>query len=275
MFRKDQLFTGANDRKSLIDLQTPQDENFQTVVLFIHGYKGYKDWGAWNLVEHFFVSNGIGFCKLNLSHNGGTVDQPIDFPDLEAFGNNRYTYELEDVHEGLDWLYRQLDMSDKQLFLIGHSRGGGDVILAGEDERVSGVITWASISDIPSRFPKGEELVEWQQKGVRYIENARTKQLMPHYYSFYEDWYYNQDLLNIEQAAKSLKKPCLHIHGDKDEAVSIKESEQLSRWTNGKLEQIKGANHTFGASHPWSDENLPAPLLEVCQNSVAFITSLQ
>lgn len=273
MHLNNQIYNGANNRQSLIDLRLPENKSSDTILFFVHGYKGFKDWGCWNLVEHYFIDAGIGFCKLNLSHNGGTISEPIDFPDLEAFGENRYTYELEDIAEGIDWLYRQLDMSKIKLYLIGHSRGGGDVILSGQDERVEGVITCASIADIGNRFPLGEELKKWKVDGVRFVENTRTKQQMPHHYSFYLDWYYNQDFLSIEKAAKSLNKPCLHIHGDQDEAVSIKESKALSEWTTGKLITILGANHTFDAAHPWKEVSLPDCLKEVCKATLDFIQS--
>ena len=47
---------------------------------------------------------GIAVLKFNFSHNGGTVEQPIDFPDLEAFGHNNYTKELDDLNQVLDWV---------------------------------------------------------------------------------------------------------------------------------------------------------------------------
>ena len=34
----------------------------------------------------------------------GTVQQPIDFPDLEAFGHNNYTKELDDLDQVLNWV---------------------------------------------------------------------------------------------------------------------------------------------------------------------------
>lgn len=273
MNSKNNVYSGADNRQSLIDLRLPENKSTDKILFFVHGYKGYKDWGCWNLVEHYFIEAGIGFCKLNLSHNGGTISDPIDFPDLAAFGENRYTYELEDIAEGIDWIYRQIDMSKVKLYLIGHSRGGGDVILAGHDDRVEGIITWASIADIGSRFPSGEELKKWREDGVRFVVNARTKQQMPHFYSFYLDWFYNQDFLSIEKVARLLNKPCLHIHGDLDEAVSINESKALSAWTTGKLITILGANHTFGALHPWEDNRLPEHLADVCRETLSFINS--
>jgi hypothetical protein len=66
------------------------------IVIFCHGYKGYKDWGAWNIAAEEFSKANLFFIKFNFSHNGGTVKEPIDFPDLEAFGNNNFIIELND-----------------------------------------------------------------------------------------------------------------------------------------------------------------------------------
>ena len=57
---------------------------------------GYKDWGCWNLVEQFFIENNYAFLKYNVSHNGGTIENPIDFDDLNAFSENNYSKEIED-----------------------------------------------------------------------------------------------------------------------------------------------------------------------------------
>ncbi|MDX1653019.1 MAG: alpha/beta fold hydrolase [Brumimicrobium sp.] len=272
MHLKNQIFEGAENRETLIDLKIPEGKNCTDLILFLHGYKGFKDWGCWNLVMDYFVNRGIGFCKFNFSHNGGTVDNPFDFPDLEAFAENRYTYELEDIACALDWLDKQIDLSSFRVHLIGHSRGGGDAILAGDDERIHSIITWSAIADIKSRFPTGEELKKWREKGVRYVKNARTDQDMPHYFTMYEDWEMNQELLDIQFHATQLKKPCLHLHGDSDQAVPVTDAVRLSERTHGKLIVIQGADHTYGSSHPWQKEILPDDLLKVCEHSEKFIT---
>ena len=45
--------------------------------------------------------NGFAFVKFNFSHNGGTIENPIDFPDLKAFGNNTYGKEVADLVDGV------------------------------------------------------------------------------------------------------------------------------------------------------------------------------
>jgi uncharacterized protein len=270
MTRQTLTFKGAQQRLSLMDLQIPALP-YHHLVLFVHGYKGFKDWGAWSLAQEFFVANGIGFAKINLSHNGGTIDNPIDFPDLIAFGQNRYTYEIQDIAAAIDTLSECIPLNGVSLWLIGHSRGGGDVVLSAHHPMVKGIITWAGIADIASRFPKGEALHKWRETGVRFVENSRTQQNMPHYYSFYEDWENNQDRLNIRQHASRLSKAALHIHGTNDQSVHFEEAKELASWTNGTLHLIPEASHTFGASHPWRAEHLPKDLELVCKLSIDFI----
>lgn len=268
---KNAVYRGAEGRESLIDLEIPDNMKCEDIVVFVHGYKGYKDWGCWSLVQQYFVDRGIGFCKMNLSHNGGTIDNPIDFPDLDAFAENRYSYEVRDIENAMEWIMNQTEEPDINLHLIGHSRGGGDVILSGHHPRIKSVVTWAGIDSIPARFPEGDAFEKWKEDGVRYVKNGRTGQDMPHYFSMYEDWEQHQEDLSIETKAKQLNKPALHLHGDVDEAVSITASENLSRWTEGKMIVIRDANHTFGSKHPCEDDQLPPKLNEACALTLQFI----
>ncbi|MBW7868484.1 MAG: alpha/beta hydrolase [Brumimicrobium sp.] len=269
-----EIYIGAEGRESLVDFDEPFDENYNDIIVFIHGYKGFKDWGAWNLMKRYFLSCNIAFCKFNLSHNGGTTEQAIDFPDLKAFSDNRYSFCLTDIKAIIDWIQSKIDISKKAIHLVGHSRGGGLSILAASDPRVKSVITLASIASIESQFPKGEALDKWKEDGYFTVQNSRTQQEMPIRYSIYEDWESNKDLLNIEETAKKLNLPALHIHGDIDESVYITESEKLSTWTQGKLIIISNANHTFNSYHPYEKEDMPSKLYETCILISQFIESL-
>ncbi len=269
---KNKIYEGSNQRKSLFDCQIPK--NAKAVIVFAHGYKGYKDWGAWNLMEDYFLKQGFGFVKFNMSHNGGTVDEPIDFPDLEAFGRNTYTFEINDLNgiiNETDRIIRQECEMDIPIYLIGHSRGGGVAILtAAINTKVTKLISLAGISNIANRFPIGDELLEWEHSGVMYVANGRTNQSMPHFYSFYEDFKKNEKVLNIEAAAGSLTIPFLQIHGDMDLAVSISEGQNNARWSNTRLCVIKGAGHTFSASQPWTNEKLPEDMHAALEKALEF-----
>ena len=234
---KNQIYTGANGRKSLIDLVVPVNFNGR-LILFIHGYMGYKDWGCWNLVEKFYTDLGFGFCKFNMSHNGGTIENPIDFTDLESFGENNYSKEVYDVQQVLNWLETQFPTLP-DIYLIGHSRGGGIALLTASDSRITKISTWAAICDIEKRFPEGTPLKVWKTQGKRFIENGRTKQKMPNNYSQYEDFELHRDFLNIEQACKKSTKTTFVVHGDLDTSVDIEESRNIATWLKTRLFEIQ------------------------------------
>ena len=99
------VINGKHQKPIVIDVTYPVNKVNIPVIIFCHGYKGFKDWGAWNIMAKQFAKVGFCFIKFNFSHNGGTVEQPIDFPDLEAFGNNNYTKELDDLEMIIDWVY--------------------------------------------------------------------------------------------------------------------------------------------------------------------------
>lgn len=268
---------GKHKRPILLDLFYMETGVPKDVVIFCHGYKGYKDWGAWDLVAEQFAKNNFAFLKMNFSHNGGTPEQPIDFPDLEAFGNNNFLIELDDLNSVINFVHAnnpyQKELNANNTSLIGHSRGGGIVVLkAGSDQRVHKIITWAGVSDFGSRFPKGETLELWKENGVAYISNARTKQQMPHYYQFYKSFKDNESRLTISTAAKQLNIPYLVIHGNNDETVSVEEAQNLASWNSrAELQIIEGANHTFGSAQPFAEPKLPVHLSVAVENSINFL----
>ncbi len=274
---KNEIFVGSDNRESLIDITIP--ENFKKkIVFFVHGYKGYKDWGPWNAIEKKFVLSGYAFVKFNLSHNGGTTENPIDFPDLEAFSRNTYSKEVSDiltVLENFKLNFQEL-WNDSKKVLIGHSRGGGDVILAASriQNEIDGLITWAAIADIEERFPKGENLEKWKKEGVMYVENGRTKQQMPHLYAFYQDFIENRKELHIESAAKSIQIPWLIIHGEKDQAVTMDNADRLQNWSKAKLHMIPNGTHTFNTAHPFVTKELPPEAQELVKTSLSFLDQL-
>ncbi len=267
---------GKHNRPILTDLFYKPTNKPKPIVIFAHGYKGFKDWGCWNLIAEQFANQNFFFVKFNFSHNGGMVAQPIDFPDLEAFGQNNFTIELDDLQSVIDWVLSNPDLKNEidttHLTLIGHSRGGGIVSLkANEDKRVTKLITWAGVSDYGSRFPTGEMLEAWRKNGVSYIENSRTKQQMPHYFQFYENYANNKQRLYIETAAKNLAIPHLIIHGTDDTTVALKEAENLHVWSSqSELYIIKNGDHTFGASQPYTKKDLPKHFKQVLEKSLQF-----
>ena len=267
----------AHKKPILIDSFYSESTADQPLVIFCHGYKGFKDWGAWNIMGQQIAEAGYCFIKFNFSHNGGTVEEPIDFPDLEAFGNNNFTKELDDLNDVINWAIEKFKnhpgVNTDHIALIGHSRGGGIVIIkASEDVRITKLITLASVSDFGNRMASPEALEVWKNDGVMYMLNGRTKQQMPHYYQFYEDFKANEERLHIETATKRLSIPFLIIHGDKDSSVDIKETHAIHKWSpDSQLRVIEGADHVFNVKHPWEHEKLSNEFQEVTDVLIEFL----
>ncbi|WP_223607013.1 S9 family peptidase [Chryseobacterium sp. OSA05B] len=259
-------------RDFLADAFYPETDQKLPLVIFVHGYKGYKDWGAWNLMAEKFAKAGFFFVKFNASHNGTTVEDPHNFADLEAFGNNNYSKELSDLSVVIDHFVKYPTADDQRIVLIGHSRGGGiSIIKTFEDERINGLITLASV-DTLERFPKNEALENWKREGVYYVLNGRTKQEMPHYYQFYEDFENNVHRFDVERATEMAKAYVLIVHGTNDESVSVKNAEHLHILNpNSELFLVENADHTFGSKEPWTEKELPENLKIVTEKCIDFI----
>lgn len=270
---KNIIIKNPETRDFLADAFYEEHGEKMPLVIFAHGYKGYKDWGAWNLMAEKFAEAGFFLVKFNFSHNGTTVENPTEFGDLEAFGNNNFSKEISDYDEVLNYFQPHPRVDPEKIALIGHSRGGGiSVIKAFEDDRVKLLISLAGVSNFKYRFPNQQRFEDWKNSGVFYSENKRTHQQMPHYFQFFEDFEKNERRFDIQYAAQHFEKPFLIIQGTNDEAVKDKEANLLHEWAkSSELKMIENANHTFGAKEPWEGNVLPEDLNTATSQIIAFI----
>jgi len=276
---KDTIIKGSHNKPILCDLFFKKNKQPKPIVIFCHGYKGFKDWGAWNLVAEEFAKNDLFFLKFNFSHNGGTIDQPIDFPDLEAFSNNNYSIELDDLESVINFsitnanIEKEIDKNN--IILIGHSRGGGIVSLkSSQHKKITKVITWAGISDIEYCFEKDIKisLEQWKKEGVAYNINSRTLQKMPHKYQFYANYLANKKELNIQNAVQKIQIPHLIIHGTHDKDILPIAAKNIHKWNrNSKLVLFNNMNHALGNLQPWLSKEMPEDLKKVVNESITFI----
>ena len=140
-----------------------------------------------------------------------------------------------------------------------------------EDNRISKVVSWASPSDFTNRMPE-ERIVIWKENGVAFIYNGRTKQNMPLYCQFYESSKENKDRIDIKKAVGKMNIPQLIVHGSDDSTVKLSEAENLKKWNpDAQLHIIKGADHVFGAFHPYDLQEFPVHLREAIDETMAFL----
>ena len=273
-----QVKSPGTGRYFLADITFLPTNKKKPVVIFAHGFKGFKDWGPYNAMARYFASQGFVFIKFNFSHNGVTLKDPIDFADLEAFGNDNHSTQLADITAVLNYIAaegtplppEELDL--QRVSLIGHSRGGSLVLLkAAEEPRIHKVVTWAAVSDLLASY-SAEALTDWKTSGVRWVANTRTKQSMPVYYQYYEDLIINAQRLDVLKASASLKQPLLLIHAENDETVPLSNAQSIHQHAlHSELLIIKGANHTFGGTHPFTANTLPETLQQLYNTTIQFL----
>ena len=264
---------GCNGRKISIDYRFKETQKSLIPIIYVHGFKGFKDWGASNLVADSFANQGFLFLKFNFSHNGVTSKNLVDFVDLEAFGMNNYLIELKELGIVIDWLEAsELNIQFSKLAVIGHSRGGGIALLrSAQDQRIKNTITWASVCDFEARFPV--DVSEWKETGVQHILNGRTMQMMPLYFQFYKTFIDNKQILNIPFQSQNIKQNVIIIHGTDDQVVPFSDAEFLvSRITKSSLVLIKNTGHTFGVKHPFKMNHLPKTMVNVIDASINFLS---
>ena len=185
------VIKGSENRNMAVDLRIDNQFSNQDVIVFVHGFKGFKDWGHFPMVGDELAKAGFAFVSFNFTHDGTTIENPIDFADLEAFGHNNYDKELFDIEQIISrisnaTLFSDVNMNRKQIYLLGHSRGGGvSMVKASENPLIKGLVSWGSIGDMGKT---NADLEAWKQDGVVFVPNARTNQQMPIYYQFVEDY---------------------------------------------------------------------------------------
>lgn len=270
--RKNIVLSNPETRSFLADAFFQEADEPLPLVIFIHGYKGYKDWGAWNLMAEKFADAGFLFVKFNFSHNGTTVENPTSFDDLEGFANNNYSKEMSDLSFVLNYFLKHYPVHPQKIALLGHSRGAGIAIVKTyEDLRINALITLAGVDSL-DRFPKGELFKNWKKTGKYFVQNARTKQQMPHYFQWYEDFQKHFHRFDVERNMEMAKAQILIIHGTADSSVSLKNAEHLHLLNpNSELFLVENADHVFGAKEPWVSPDLPDDLMKITEKSVQFL----
>jgi len=274
MIQKQDFSLLGADQKPIVGDVTYDDKNTNApLVIFVHGFKGFKDWGAHHLTARYFAQNGYRYLKFNLSHSGVSLEKPNDVTDMDAFANNTFSKEMLDIDLVINYALENLGVNE--VFMIGHSRGGGlSILQAASNPHIKALITWSSIADFSSLWRKEQE-EEWRTAGEIHVVNARTKEKMPLNVTLLEDFEANKAQLNIIEGAKRINIPWLIVQGDHDVNVPFETAQQLANANpDSRLLKIEGANHVYGATHPYSNESLPPQLFQVCEKSIAFLNRL-
>jgi pimeloyl-ACP methyl ester carboxylesterase len=235
------------------DLRVAEGAKPKTAVVFVHGFKGFRNWGAWPALMRELALAGHAAVSFDFSRNGIGADG--EFSALDLFRENTHTREVDELRAVVDALAEGRLGGRKvgRIGVVGHSRGGGAaVIAAAEDARIDALVTLAAIADIPARWTE-KQIAAWRRGVDVRVENARTKQQMPIGPDYWVDLQQNRERLDIAAAAARVAQPWLIVHGDADTSVPVDDAHALfaAAGENAELMLVQGADHVFGVKHPY------------------------
>lgn len=243
-------------------------DDARALVVIVHGFKGFKDWGFFPWTAQRLMQHRLAVCRFNMSRSGVGED-PETFGRLDLFEHDTYSTQLRDLAAVVRHAQRRFPRLPT--FLLGHSRGGGVALLGAQDvPNLHGVVTWAAISHV-DRWDAATQR-EWRKRGVLEVENARTKQIMRMSPVILDDYEAHAERLNILAATARLRVPLLVLHGGRDESVPVEEGRLIAaRAAEPSLVVLHRAGHTFNAIHPLV--HVPFELLTAAELSAHFVNA--
>ena len=209
----------ANDKKELI--------------IVCHGHAGNKDKEIISLICKNLEDSDINAFRFDFSGSGESEGKYIE---------STTTKEISDLRSVVDYF-------DKQGFavgLIGHSRGGMESLLeASNDQRIRLVVSIAGMV-YPKRFierifpTQKENILEGKKFYYREEKEGKKFPITPEKVA-------NLEKYNPLIAVKKITCPVLFLHGEKDELISLEESEDIYKEANKPkyFKKFKNANHCF------------------------------
>lgn len=241
------------------------------LVIFLHGFKGNKDWGFIPYYCEEISKAGFIVVKYNHSFTGYNASEPglIDVPNFEQMTISR---QLEDINDLIQHLLEMPEIKNNhngEIVLIGHSMGGAVSLLHSYLQgKINKIILLASIAYF-DRYTERQKAL-WKSAGVIEFPNTRTNQILRLKSDFLLDLEANFEKFDIINAVSKLSIPIKIFHGEQDLTVKINEAEMLIAANNNiQKEYIPSASHTFNIDTKGIKSN---PILNhIINESIIFL----
>lgn len=222
-----------------------EPDNFETAVVFLHGFPASNDYAVSTRIGDSLEK--LGYLVLRFEFNGtNTSDGQLEYKLMSE--------EVKDIKYAIDFIESKYEFN--KLILVGHSTGAIDAALyAFQDHRIDKLILLGGVGNLKEAISydfSDEQVNDFLTNG--YItfkrENYWTfnKKLNK---AFYDEFF----TLDILGSLNKFENAVLIVHGENDENVPVsKDPVELNEAAkNSRLVIIKNADHKFLEPEHWED----------------------
>ena len=236
------------------DVHVP-DSTHGALVVCVHGFKGFKDWGFWPETAARLSTAGYCVVRFNFSHSGIGEDFQ-NFTEHELFESGTYTREVEDLRQVIRAAGRGelpgAPAHRRRPGLLAHSRGAVSALAAAADGLAESVVLWNPVASV--LWWDSATRRRWRETGTWPVVNARTGQTFAIRTALLDDAEAHAATLDPVENAARCDVPLLVVVAADDESVTPESGRKLARAAppgRASLRELSGTGHTFGAAHPW------------------------
>jgi alpha-beta hydrolase superfamily lysophospholipase len=228
-------------------------------IICVHGFKGFSRWGFWPDFAARLVRRGFHCVRFDFSH-AGVGENGESFTETALFESGTFSQEADDLRR-LILAFAAPDspgagrVDPARIGLLAHSRGSVAALAAAAAPRlgIASVALWNPVARL-LRWD-AETCALWRKKGYWEVANARTGQVFRMGVELLDDAEANAEGLDPERNAERVEIPVLTVVATEDTSVLPSEGRAVAQAVPGPLatlREIAGANHTFGARHPFA-----------------------
>ncbi len=261
--------------KIYADVRYPAEAGKLPLILMLHGFLAWKDWGFFPYAAERLAAAGAIVINFSNSHSG-VPSGADDFLEPEKFAEYTISGEIADIKTIIDAFEKNRLVSvsgsiwSGEIYLAGHSRGATVALLtAAEDNRITKVASWSGI-DRFVRYPQ-RQIEKLLKIGYFEFEYTRTGRMLRINRTYFDDYKKNIERYDPKKCVPRLEIPLLFVHGRQDLTVPFRESEglyKLSVNNDSELKLIDNAGHTFGITHPFKETT--KAFEEVLNTTISF-----
>lgn len=229
------------------------------IVLILHGFKAFKDWGFFPFIAESLASSGAIAVTMNTSLNGYNADSNGAVCANERFTRNTISQELEDVRAVVSWIKAAsspilASQWNGEIYCVGHSRGAALALLLAAE--CSDVVRLALLAPVATfdRFTRRQK-EQWRNDGTMQVQNQRTGELLTMDLAYLDDIEQHAEQYNLATAIGTLNIPCCILYAEQDITTPPRNAMELYQHSRTELTTLVGipqCGHTFNAVHPFA-----------------------